>query len=167
MAILCLLLSAVCLSDYRNTRISNKMILIILFYGMGYRYWDAGGRGLTEYVINCFFIFLLLFPLFIIGVIGAGDVKLYSVTSGYLSGQELPCFLLISLLFSAIFSIIKLIREGGGRERMLYLCSYLAEVSRCRRWKEYFHDASEAGRAGIPLAGPVFLSLLLHVGGVY
>ena len=167
MAILCLLLSAVCLSDYRNARIPNRMMLIILFYGMGYRYWDAGGSGLLEYVSTCFFMFLLLFPLFIIGVIGAGDVKLYSVTSGYLSGQVLSCFLIISLLLSAVFSIIKLIREGFGRERLLYLCSYLAEVSRCRCWREYFRDASDARRAGIPLAGPVFLSLLLHVGGVY
>ncbi len=168
MAVLCLLLSAVCLSDYRNARISNKMILLILLYGMGYRYWDAGAGGLSEYLVNCFLVFFMLFPLFKIGAIGAGDVKIYSVTAGYLSQErDLFCFLFVSLLISAIFSVFKLIKEGSGKERLQYLCSYLADVSRSGRWQQYFCDAAEAGKAGIRMAGPVFLSLLLHMGGVY
>lgn len=167
MAVLCFLLTAVCLMDYQRSRIPNGMMILIFLYGIGYRYWDAGGSGLTAYLFNFVFVLLLLYPLFKIGALGAGDVKLYSVTVGYLSKQDLFCFLMISLLFAAIFSIFKLIKEGSARERFGYLCSYLAQIGRTGHWKLYFSDAAEAKKAGICMAGPIFLSLLLHIGGIY
>lgn len=167
MAVLCLMLSVVCLMDYRRTRIPNGMIVTIFLYGLGYRYWDAGGSGLTAYLINSFLVLLLLYPLFKIGAVGAGDVKLYSVTAGCLSRQDIPCFLIVSLLIAAMFSILKLIKERSGRERMAYLWSYLAEVGRTGHWRLYFSNAAEARRAGICLAGPALFSLLLHIGGMY
>lgn len=167
MAVLCFLLSVVCLTDYRNARIPNGMIMIIFLYGLGYRYWDAGGGGLTEYLINSILVLLLLYPLFKIGALGAGDVKLFSVTAGCLSKQGVPCFIVVSLLISAMISLIKICRDRSGRERMRYLCSYVVGVCRTGQWKLYLDNVTDSGKAGIHLAGPVFLSILLHIGGAY
>ena len=167
MAVLCFLLSAVCLSDYRNARIPNGMIAVIFLYGIGYRYWDAGGGGLTEYLFNSIVVLVLLYPLFKIGAFGAGDVKLFSVTAGCLSMQGVPCFMVVSLLISAMISLIKICRDRSGRERMRYLCSYVAGVCRTGQWKLYLDNASDCGRSGVHLAGPVLFSILLHVGGIY
>ena len=167
MAVLCFLLSVVCLTDYRNARIPNGMIMIIFLYGLGYRYRDAGGGGLTEYLVNSILMLLLLYPLFKIGALGAGDVKLFSVTAGCLSKQVVPCFVVVSLLISAMISLIKICRDRSGRERMRYLCSYAAGVCRTGQWKLYLNNVADSGKAGVHLAGPVFLSILLHVGGAY
>ena len=167
MAVLCFLLSVVCLTDYRNARIPNGMIIIIFLYGLGYRYWDAGGGGLTEYLINSIFVLLLLYPLFKIGALGAGDVKLFSVTAGCLSMQGVPCFMVVSLLISAMISLIKICKDRCGRERMRYLFSYMANVCRTGQWKLYMDNSKVPGKAGVRLAGPVFLSILLHAGGAY
>ena len=167
MAVLCVLLSVVCLADYRNARIPNGMIAIIFLYGLGYRYRDTGGEGPTEYLINSILVLLLLYPLFKIGALGAGDVKLFSVAAGCLSRQEIPCFLIVSLLISAMISLIKICRDRSGRERMYYLCSYVTDICRTGQWKLYLNNAAETGKAGVHLAGPVFLSILLHAGGAY
>lgn len=167
MAGLCLLLSTVCLSDYRNARIPNRMILLIFLYGIGYRYWDSGGRGAAAYLVSGAAVLLLLYPLFKIGAAGAGDVKLISSTAGYLSGREISRFLIVSLLIAAVISIFKLIKERSARERFGYLCSYFADVIRTGHFKLYLRDRTEAKKAGIRMAGPVLLSLLLHMGGVY
>lgn len=166
MAVLCVLVAAVCLMDYRRTRIPNRMILLIFLYGLGYRYWDAGGGGAADFLINCILVLLLLYPLFKIGAVGAGDVKLFSVTAGCLSRQEIPCFLVSSLLIAALISLIKICRERNGRERFFYLCAYLTDVCRTGHFSLYLADVP-IKRAGVCLAGPVFLSLLLHMGGVY
>lgn len=167
MAVLCFLLSVVCLTDYRNARISNGMIMIIFLYGLGYRYWDAGGGGLKEYLINSILVLLLLYPLFKIGAFGAGDVKLFSVTAGCLSKQDISCFIVVSLLISAMISLIKICRDRSGRERIRYLCAYVAGVCRTGQWKLYFDNVADSAKAGVHLAGPAFLSILLHIGGAY
>lgn len=123
--------------------------------------------GLTDYIKTDVIVLLLLYPLFKIGAIGAGDVKLFAVTAGYLSGKAVICFLTYSLLIAGLFSIIKLLKEQNGLERIYYSCSYMAEVLRTGKWRLYFRNAAEKRQAGICLSGPVFLSILLYLGGVY
>lgn len=167
MAVLCIILLAVCLMDYRYARIPNRLILLILFYGIWWHSRDGGISGLLAVVFRCSCILLLTYPLFKIGAVGAGDVKLYSVTAGCLSGQDIPCFLFYSLLISATISILKLITEQNGKERLGYLVAYLLQLWKERRLCLYFQELSLEKRACIRLSGPAFLSVLLHVGGVY
>lgn len=167
MAVLSVLLFVACLTDCRSARIPNIVVLLIALMGMFYRFSGGGLRGLGDYLFICLFTFIIFYPLFRIGTIGAGDVKLLSVSCGYLSGREVIWFLFYSLLIAAVFSIIKLFRERNGKERFGYFCSYIAEVVKTGHWYLYFKNEVEKKRAGICLAVPVFLSILLHLGGLY
>lgn len=167
MAALSLLLFAACLSDYRSARIPNGLIIMIFMAGCGIRLRDMGGWGLKEYLAGCLPVLLLFYPLFKIGTVGAGDVKILSVTAGFLSGKAILGFLFYSMLIAAIFSVIKMIKERNGKERFLYLCSYLASVAAAGKWKLYLQNEMEQKNAGIRLSGPVLLSVLLHWGGAY
>lgn len=166
MAVLCLLLLAVCIVDYMSTRIPNGMILLTAAVGVCCCYRDNGAAGAGVYFIVCLLVLFILYPLFMIGAIGAGDVKLYAVTAGFFSGRAIFSFLITSLLIAAIFSLIKILKERNGRERLYYFCSYLAEVFRVRKWHLYIQSTDRDRRSGICLSGPVFLSVLLHLGGV-
>lgn len=167
MAVLCVILLVACLMDYRSTRIPNWLIGLIFLYGLGWHYRDAGGGGLAEALLNGLFVLALLYSLFKIGAVGAGDVKLYSVTAGCLSRQEIPCFLIYSLLIAAIISIFKMILVRNAKERFYYFCTYLFDV--CRNGKFQLYLVNEAGKkkASICLSGPIFLSVLLRLGGFY
>ena len=124
MVVLCLLLAVACLYDYLETRIPNWLIVMISLFGLGYRYWDAGGIvGAVGFLESSFIVLMCFYPLFKIGTIGAGDVKLFASVAGYLSGQTRVCFLFVSLLIAALISIVFILREKSAGERLRYLAA--------------------------------------------
>lgn len=167
MAVLCVLLFMVCLTDYRRAKIPNVLIAAIFLFGLAYHFYFNHTEGIKSYLCIVLLVLLSMYPIFKIGAIGAGDIKLFAVTAGYLSGNAVLYFLFSSMLFAAIFSIIKILIEHNGKERFFYLCSYIAEIARTGKWTIYIQNSMEMNQMGVCLSGPVLLGILLHMGGVY
>lgn len=140
MGALCIFLLIACYYDYRYRRIPNILVLLIFIVGLTWNFGEQGGKGLLFSFLATMLVIAFLCPLFKIKALGAGDVKLFGVCSGYLSDESILYFLFFSLLIAAIMSIVKIILNRKKAE--------------CRKLT-------------IPLAGPVLLSILLHTGGVY
>lgn len=167
MAALCILLTAACGYDYRRKKIPNFLIAFMAVTGVGWRFWESGIYGALSYFGETVLIMSLLYPFFKIGSIGAGDVKLLGVSAGYLPFSKILIFLFISLLISAMISLLKMWKESNIRERFRYLTAYLADVAKSGRWKLYLENDTEKRAVGICLSGPVLISILLYLGGVY
>ena len=82
MVALCLLTAAVCLSDYFTRRIPNLILLIMMTIGILYRWQQMGAGGIPFCLFQTGIVILLFYPLFRIGALGAGDVKLFGVAAG-------------------------------------------------------------------------------------
>lgn len=167
MTAFCILLAIACVFDYRKGRIPNWLLLIMLAVGWGYSGVAEGIRGILLYPLECAGVMVLLYPFFKLGVLGAGDVKLYGICAGYLPGDKFLLFLFLSLLIAAIISLIKMIKECNAVERIVYLCEYLLEVIQSGKFRLYIENEKERKASGICLAGPILCSALLYVGGVY
>lgn len=167
MTVLCIFLGAACYFDYRHSRIPNWLILLTLTVGFGNAYVSKSIPGILEYACVMAVIVLIFYPLFRIGTLGAGDVKLFGVCAGYLPADKILVFLFFSLLFAAASSLIRFMSEPDIKERFRYLFDYLYQVAESGRWQLYFADKQEQKRAGICLAGPILASILLYVGGIY
>lgn len=165
MVALCVILAAACGYDYRDKRIPNYLVLLAAFLGVGWQSWDAGFSGALSYLGQAMLVMALLYPFFKIGGLGAGDVKLLGVTAGYLPFGKVLVFLFCSLLIAAMISVVKMWKDHIFRERMRYLSAYLEQVVRTGRWK--FYQAECKFSMGIRMSGPVFISVLLYLGGVY
>lgn len=139
MGALCIFLLIACYYDYRYRRIPNILIFLMLITGVTWRFCEQGGRGAVFSLLTMIAVIVFLSPFFRMKALGAGDVKMFGVCSGYCFGEEFLYFLFFSLLIAASVSIVKTI-IGRGKE--------------CLKMK-------------VPLAGPVLLSILLHIGGVY
>lgn len=117
---------------------------------------------------------ILLFPLYRIGVLGAGDIKLFGVLGFYFPFME-NCFcIFIAFVLGAAASIFYFIRHENFYERMSYLFSYLKKCLFLGHFQYYYLDPdgkqishSLECSSKIPLAIPIFISVLLHVGGVF
>ena len=109
----------------------------------------------------------LMYPFFRIGAVGAGDVKLLGVTAGFLPFEKILMFLFFSMLIAVIFSMIRFFKQRDAKERLEYLLGYLACIALSGRLWLYMEDAEDRRRTGICLSGPIFLSLLLYLGGAY
>lgn len=167
MAGLTIILCIVCLYDYRKQKIPNKLIGLILLAGLGRSVCLEGMYGSGRYLIVLAVVIFLLYPLFRIGGLGAGDVKLLGVCAGFFPAGDVFSFLFISLLFSAIFSMAKLVKEQNVRDRITYFCKYCRKVVKQGKWVYYLPEAGGKKLEGICMAGPVLCSVLLRLGGVY
>lgn len=137
---LCAFLCCACYHDYKYRKIPNLLIVGILVVGLLMKLLWQGFSDFGEAVGIVAITIFMLYPFFRIGVLGAGDVKLFGVCAGYLSCDKVLYFIFFSLLIAAVISLV-----------------YFA-VKR---------DVKEYRKTKMPLAGPIFVSVLLYVGGVY
>ena len=165
--LLCIFLCIACYFDYRFCRIPNWLVLLILLLGVTRSAVTCGAPATIQYVAVGFLILMVLFPLFRVGTIGGGDVKLYGVCCGFFPKEKILTFLFFSLLFAVIFSLIRFMRKRDLKERLSYLTSYVLGVADSGEWKFYWSDIQEKKKAGVCMAGPILISVLLFWGGIY
>ena len=167
MAALCVLLTAACAYDYRDKRIPNYLIVMTAALGAAWHFWDTGPPGILVYLGRAVPVMALFYPFFKIGSFGAGDVKLLGVTAGYLPFEKTLIFLFYSLLIAAVISLVKMLKRkafGACRERLKL---YMADVIGSGVLKPYPGRKGAESLGGICLSGPVLVSVLLYLGGVY
>lgn len=167
MAVLCASLGVVCFFDYRRRKIPNLLVAAILAIGIGRGILENGVKGVGVYLFLAMVVLFLLYPLFRIGGLGAGDVKLLSVCAGYFSANKVLYFLFFSMLISAVISVIHLCREQNLWDRMRYFCEYAAAVAKSGKWQLYLPQKGEQKLSGVCMSGPILCSVLLGIGGVY
>ena len=123
------------LADLKNDRIPNGFVILGIVIGILCSLWY--GSGIRYTVISMFLAFLLLYPMFKIGALGAGDVKIFMMIGSFVGVKELFMVMIMSFVIGALCSLIKLLLEHNGRERLYYFLSYISEVVRTRQWKIY------------------------------
>ena len=167
MAALCIMLTAACWTDYRKKRIPNLLITAMFLYGMAWRFFTEGAGGIAAFAVQAVMVMCIFYFFFKLGAMGAGDVKLFGAAAGFLPFKKILIFLFISLLIAAIISLIKLWKKNYFWERLQYFAEYLADVWKSGRWKLYLESGEGKSDVEICLSGPILLSLLLYLGGVY
>ena len=110
-------------ADFREMRISNRLIASGLMMGLALRILGEGGAGIVHFLVNISIPVILLFLLFQLRVIGAGDIKLFSVAGGFLSMRQL-LYVILAAFVAAVIGLGKLLyqkRMAGifGNQRTL------------------------------------------------
>lgn len=168
--ILFIFLSVAAVMDLLFDKIYNEWILAAVVTGLSCAAWKGGGKGLLWALLAMSIPVLVLYPLFMIGSLGAGDIKLLSAAGCFLTVREIMICLGISFLIGAVLSLLKMLAERNFLQRMKYLLSYILDVFRSREWKFYEEDMQENKRKNegkIHFAVPVLLSVVLYEGGLY
>lgn len=167
MVVLCVSLGIVCIFDYTKGKIPNLFPVALATFGLWQGFLDAKAVGLGRYLLVTVAVLFLLYPLFRMGGLGAGDVKILSVCAGYFPVSKVLSFLFVSMLISAIFSVIPLLKERNIKERAAYFCSYCMAVARSGKWQLYLPQKGEKRFRGVCMSGPILCSVLMCLGGIY
>lgn len=102
---------AICVTDTLHARIPNILTFSFALVGLGYNVWDAGTTGLISSLVGfALGLGLFLIP-FIMGGMGAGDVKALAAL-GALVG---PATIFNVFLYTALF--------GGAMSLLHYACN--------------------------------------------
>lgn len=99
--------------DFRERRIPNLLVIYGLVVSVAAVVFGAGLAGLANALLGGALVFLVSFGFWMIGWMGAGDVKLMGVF-GIIAGLPNAVNLLINVgLFGAVLAVLYLILKGG------------------------------------------------------
>lgn len=100
-------------ADFKEMRISNRLIVSGLLCGLALRVMTEGGAGIIHFLVNISIPVILLFLFFQLRALGAGDIKLFSVTGAFLTTEQLIELMITAFLVACIVGIIKMLRQKG------------------------------------------------------
>lgn len=168
--ILFFILAVAAITDLLFDKIYNEWILIAIATGLSYAVWQDGSDGLIRALMSMTVPILLLYPLFMIGGLGAGDIKLLAAAGCFLTVKETVLCLSISFFLGAILSLWKMAAERNFWQRMKYLMSYILDVFKSGEWGFYeqdFNDRKKRKEGKIHFSLPVLLGMVIYKGGIY
>lgn len=120
------------------------------------RFWLLDWGELLLRTGSVFFIFFFLYRL---GMLGAGDVKLFALSAAMLEKGDCIPYLSASMVAAALAAVVRLAADRNAGERIYYFCSYVAEVVRFRRFRLYL-SGEERCRYSVHMAGPMLAGLV-------
>jgi prepilin peptidase CpaA len=107
-------LGAACVSDVRARRIPNATVLALATAGVAFSLLTAGvARGSVASVSGLLTGLALWFPLFALGAMGAGDVKLFAASAAWLGPERALMGSLYAALAGGVLAVAWLVRTNG------------------------------------------------------
>lgn len=166
MGILIGVFSAAIFMDWRYYRIPNVCIVAGMAAGLVMTYMSDSIMGIAKAGVSMIIVFLSFYPFYLMGGIGAGDVKLFMMVCYYVKGDRLVHYLFVTMLTAAGFSVLKMVLYAESRERLFYLVRYIRKAALTGVMDEYQIDKTQK-KSMIRLSIPAMISLLLMCLGVY
>lgn len=167
MYLLCPFLGIACLWDYSTGKIPNFLQFNLFSIGLIYSFYLDEWRGVLVFLTKLLIIGAILFPVFVLSMIGAGDVKIIALSAGYFPMTKIIWFIFYLMLCAAVIAVAKLVIDKRVRERLKFLANYVRRVKLSRKLEPYHPTYEKQVRSSIVMSGPVLLSVLLALGGVY
>ena len=155
------ILSVAAWMDIRTKRVSNDLIGFGLFLGFIFHIVKYGWVGSIYFFIRIFVPVLVFFLFFLMRVLGAGDIKLFSVISSFIGLKELAEVLFYSFFTGAVFSLIILIRNRNLSARLMYVLNYV-KTALVTKSIPYYDYKSDGKQNVIPFSAVIFAGFLIY-----
>lgn len=157
------LLLAAAAGDYIQGRVSNRLILAGLGAGIICRVWEDGWSGVLVFVFHAAIPIIIFFILFLMRVLGAGDIKLFSIISCLSSWREWAICVAAAFAIGAASAAVRMIRRGNLGARLMCFASYVQTLLTERRITAYPYGAKE-GDHTIRFSIAILMGYLVSLG---
>ena len=121
-SLLCALLLAAVWTDVKSRRIPNRLVLLGMVSGLllnivlpqGYGFISAlpGALGLWKALAGLGLGFTIMFPMYILRAMGAGDVKLMAMVGAFLGPNAIIGAILVTFIVGGVLSLVVVLRKG-------------------------------------------------------
>ena len=153
------------LMDLYQMKIKNIWILFSLLAGLGYDLYRGGLNGAAFFISGTGIPLVILGWLFYFRMLGSGDIKLFCVLGGIMGPIHILGCIWYAFLAGGLISLALLICCGGISQRIQYLAEYLEAYIRTGERKSYYRTG--AVWENIHFTVPIFMSVMLYMGGMY
>ncbi|MCM1105409.1 MAG: A24 family peptidase [Blautia sp.] len=119
--------------DYRSMKISNRLILTGLVLSLVFGIILGRTSELIYILGNIFFPVILLYLLYLIGVLGAGDIKLFSVIGGFTDVRTLTRCIFAAFIAGAVIAVVKMLANHNLKSSLWRSFAYLQALAKGER----------------------------------
>lgn len=154
--------AAIC--DLCQKRIPNVLIAIGIVYGVVFDVCQGGAGNLLDCFCRLLVMMLLLFPFFMIGALGAGDVKLFMLLPLYFDLGGLRNILVLTFGIAAVQGVVILLLDGKLVQRLLVATDYIHQCVIRRVLLPYPETES---RYKVRIAIPMFIGCIVELAYMY
>lgn len=154
------------IADMRRYKIPNLCIVTGILAGVVMTFMSYYLSGVITAVVQMIIIFAVFYPFYLIGGLGAGDVKLFMMMSCWLQGERLFRYILVTMLIAGVISVIKMLFFKESRERLYYLGRYIRKTVLTGSIDEYEINTLQRKNV-IRLSVPALAGVILMYLGVY
>lgn len=148
-------------SDVQRKRIPNLLIVVIFIHGIITSYMGLGLTGSIDRVLCLFCILLILYPLYMSGSLGSGDVKLYALLPLYYPRERLLIIYLLVFFAAAILCLVYLLFFPENRRQIRQFYDYLKFQLFGYNFNQGGIPKLQLGR--IPMALPMAVGILISI----
>ena len=149
--------------DFYKGKIPNLLIAAGLMAGIINLICYHDLRTILIHIPGMIFPIILLFPLYKIGTLGAGDIKLFSLLGVYFSFMETLFCMFGAYVIGAVIALGTLLWRKNFKERIMYLIYYMKDYFSMGYFRYYYLDKHQEEKSQIHFSLPIFLSVLLFV----
>ncbi|XME01897.1 prepilin peptidase [Lachnospiraceae bacterium C1.1] len=110
------LLAAGSITDLRYRRVENLLSLTGFLTGLMLDIFCLGPAGTIDAAIAAFLVFMVLYPMFSIRLIGAGDIKFLMAVSMFLGRDMLMASLVPIAAASVVIMLLMVFRKGRWKD---------------------------------------------------
>lgn len=159
--ILYLLLIAAAVSDLTRMKISNRLIFLGLISAIPLSLMQGGVLQVFRRIPNILFPMILLYPLFRFRILGAGDIKLFSLIGGFYNFNQLLSCIGYSFVSGAVLACALLLTQKRFRDGICTGFSCLIRLLQGERVDFGNLDNGRYMHFSIPILMGAVLSLVL------
>ena len=153
------------LQDLRSGKISNIWILAGFVCSIFSMLFEPS-ISVKSYFAGLFLPMVLLWPLFLFRMIGAGDIKLISCLGCFLGMSDVLRLLLWTTLLGAGFSIVILCTSHQWMDRFSYFFHYMRQLKKTGVRVPYRRSDADL-EENLHFTVPIMMAVLLWIGGFY
>ncbi len=153
-----LFILAAAINDVKHSKISNKLILITIIFGLSYNVYLNNIDGFIFSIKGIILPFVALYIFFLMNFLPAGDIKLFMAIGSVLGYQHVFIIIIISVFIGAIYSLFLLIKNrkfNDFKKLFVYFKSCVINM----KLLEY----NVSGSIRFPFAPIVFISYLVFI----
>lgn len=161
--ILTILLIIACWQDYLEFRIKNKLVITGALLGIALNTFLTAETGFVSGLIGLGLGLLLLLPLYLLRIMGAGDVKLLAMVGAFVGQQAIFEVFLYTLIVGGFLALIFSLWQGTLRkiiDNAVLICLLVLSTQKSEIVKGNFSFAVDASQS----AGKLPYALAITIG---
>lgn len=147
--------------DFATGKVSNRLIVVGLIVGLVLQIVFGGKENIDNAFIGAIVPIIVLILVFIIGGIGAGDIKLFSVIGVFLGPRGVFICIIVAIVIGAIISLGKILMNRNFYIYFSNLFNYVSTLNQTNKIQLYKREKYNT----IHFTLPILLSVLIYMGG--